>query len=162
MEACASPARARHNNLSSSASARRHAFSCRLRANQWTADNAQANVYFCGRADGTARRKSQKLSNCSLRFRSSKSSSSLLIERISNRVGGWSSSGRLEASADTRQQEHLSLMNECNLKAVALKALEGRNPLREKDSQRAAAGRFGEEYASPSSGAWSEPRSVGP
>jgi hypothetical protein len=42
-------------------------------------------------------------------------------------------------------------MNECNLKAVALKALEGRNPLREKDSQRAAAGRFGEEYA-PASG----------
>jgi hypothetical protein len=52
-------------------------------------------------------------------------------------------------------------MHECNLKAVALKALKSRNRLCEKDSQGTAAGRFGEEYASPSSGAWSEPRSLG-
>jgi hypothetical protein len=41
--------------------------------------------------------------------------------------------------------------DECNLKAVALKALKSRDRLCEKDSQRAAAGRFGEEYA-PASG----------
>jgi hypothetical protein len=42
------------------------------------------------------------------------------------------------------------IVHECNLKAVVLKALKGRNRLCEKDSQRAAAGRFGEEYASAS------------
>ena len=52
--------------------------------------------------------------------------------------------------------------DECNLKAVALKALKSRNRLCEKDSQRTAAGCSGEEYASPSSGAWAQPRSVGP
>jgi hypothetical protein len=45
------------------------------------------------------------------------------------------------------------LMVECNLKAVALKALSSRNRPCEKDSQGTAAGRFGEEYAPPSGGA---------
>lgn len=52
--------------------------------------------------------------------------------------------------------------DECNLKAVALKALKSRNRLCEEDSQRATAGRFGEEYASPSGGAWPEPGGAGP
>jgi hypothetical protein len=45
------------------------------------------------------------------------------------------------------------LMVECNLKAVALKAVKSRNRPCEKDSQGTAAGRFGEEYAPPSGGA---------
>jgi hypothetical protein len=55
-----------------------------------------------------------------------------------------------QAAPSDTTQEYLRLI-ECNLKAVALKALKSRNRLCEKDSQRAAAGRFGEEYA-PASG----------
>src|SRR6202022_673532 len=65
----------------------------------------------------------------------------------------------------SKTQEHprfAGIGYECNLKAVALKALSSRNPLCEKDSQGTAAGRVGEEYATPSGGAWSYPRGVGP
>ena len=68
-------------------------------------------------------------------------------------------------SRRSKTQEHprfAGIGYECNLKAVALKALSSRNPLCEKDSQGTVAGRSGEEYASPSGGAWPQPRSVGP
>jgi hypothetical protein len=59
-------------------------------------------------------------------------------------------------SRRSKTQEHprfAGIGNECNLKAVALKAVKSRNRLCEKDSQRTATGRFGQEYASPSSSA---------
>jgi len=55
-----------------------------------------------------------------------------------------------------------SIGGECNLKAVALKALKSRSRLCEKDSQGTAAWHLGEEYAPPAGGAWPQSRSIGP